>query len=101
MKPAIINPTPKSPPIAAIIPPITMLAIMYTTIAVIQPLFSFDDELLLEELPYAVDLFDCVVLLVDVVDVVGFEARRDDAEVVDRVELDDVDGLLTYVEIPN
>ena len=46
MKPAITKPTTKSPPIAAIIPPITTLAIMYTMMAVRQPLSLLDDVLL-------------------------------------------------------
>lgn len=63
---------------------------MYTMIAVIQPLFLLDEELLLVEPLYAVDGFDCVEFLVEVVDVVGLGIGRDDVE-----------GLLTYVEIPN
>lgn len=58
MRPAIINPTAKSPPIAAIIPPITTLAIIYIMMAVKQPLSLFDVVLLLVVLRYAVDARD-------------------------------------------
>lgn len=84
MKPAITNPTTKSPPIAAIIPPITTLAIMYTMMAVKQP-FSLLVEVLLLVVPlYAVDDLDCVAVLVgdEEVDILG-------------LGLDVVEGLLT------
>lgn len=82
MKPAITNPTTKSPPIAAIIPPITTLAIMYTMIAVKQPLSLLDEVLLLVVSLYAFDGLDCVEVLVG-------------DEEVDILGLDVLEGLLT------
>ena len=82
MKPAITKPTTKSPPIAAIIPPITTLAIMYTMIAVKQPLSLLDEVLLLVVSLYAFDGLDCVEVLVG-------------DEEVDILGLDVLEGLLT------
>ena len=84
MKPAITNPTAKSPPMAAIIPPITTLAIMYTMMAVKQPLSLLDEVLLLVLPLYAAEGLDCGEVLVgdEEVDILG-------------LGLDVVEGLLT------